>query len=110
MVDRDQEQGGRGPVVSGDGQQATDDACFDRSTTMPWTMSTHFASDADRERVIAAAHSNPRLHAAVLLAAFYGLRRASVCDLRVRALISSRARSPGARRRVNGWSARCTRA
>jgi integrase len=51
----------------------------------PTTLPTeHFASDAERERVIEAARQNPRLHAAVLLAAFYGLRRASVCDLQVR--------------------------
>jgi len=51
----------------------------------PTTLPTeHFASDAERERVIKVAGQNPRLHAAVLLAAFYGLRRASVCDLQVR--------------------------
>jgi integrase len=53
----------------------------------PTTLPTeHFASDAERERVIEAARPNPRLHAAVLLATFYGLRRASVCELRVRDL------------------------
>lgn len=51
----------------------------------PSTLPTeHFASDDERDRVIEAARPNPRLRAAVLLAAFYGLRRASVCDLRVR--------------------------
>ena len=33
--------------------------------------------------MIAAAQGNPSLHAAVLLAIFYGLRRASICDLQV---------------------------
>ena len=68
-----------------EGLQANPTARIKKLRIDPSTLPTeHLQTEGERERVIAAAQGNPRLHAAVLLAMFYGLRRASICDLQVR--------------------------
>ena len=77
----------------------------------PSTLPTeHFQTEAERERVIESAQDNPRLHAAVLLAIFYGLRRASICDLQVRDVDLAAGTIGWVTKTGSGWCVRSIRA